>query len=692
MPMPTPSILATGLAGAIGSHFHAPSNRLYFVEYGGRLSRYDLVRSAAGLLLNNAARTLQGTYLMNLDNGVQGSAGGDIWWEQIDAVQRRMVPRNGATIAYLGVMTAAQFNALGVDQLQALDYGSTPIVGDAGAANRLVPNAVFAVRTDSGNLAKLRVMTYGYDLSLRITTWRLNPAYQVLGTGYGEPEDVKVSADGRTAWITERGGRLLRVALNGTVPPHRSAAAVVASGLQAPHQIALCEDEGSAYVVEYAASGHLVRVNLASGAATRVAFNLQNAIGLLVDADRRQAFVSEQLPAGGRVRRVDLASGLVTPVVDGLQAPFMMAFADATETALLIAERDPANRVSLIDLGTSPPQRRVVAGGLPPRPSSVALASPTRLLVCCDTQLAAVELAPASMAGTGPLLLGIGHVPVDRIVGGYADTTTDPAYFFQRKDCPFGGSLPVMVNHERARAAGAAYYRVVVDGNAVKQPLGDFLWNAGTQRFEHTTVLPDANGHYPVRAAGQLWYHAWLGLLFDSTGLANGAHTLRIELANAAKAPIAVPAGVASATTLQIDNSVPLVEIRSVSQAGTPIGACAVVTTGPDRFAFEITASDPEGHLANWSLTALWGDNRSALIAADSYAAHASPSRQWAGLVNAWVPGAPPAGGWASKIAGDPSAGRCAYTFVLSAWDRVIDGWSDLHHRQVHKSLTIWLP
>ncbi len=219
----------------------AASNRLYFVEYGGKLSSYDLVRQPAALLLSNATRTLKGTWLMDLDTGamVAGVAPADIWWEQIDTVRRRMVPRNGARIAYLGVRTLAQFNAIDAAQLQALAYGSSPIVGDNNASNQLVPGAVFAVTTNAGNISKVRVTSYGYDIKLRITTWRLNPAYRVLGTGYLEPEDVKVSANGQWAWITERGGRLLKVALLGGAPPNRAMAAVVASGLAMPHQISL---------------------------------------------------------------------------------------------------------------------------------------------------------------------------------------------------------------------------------------------------------------------------------------------------------------------------------------------------------------------------------------------------------------------------------------------------------------------
>lgn len=687
--MPAIDTLATGLAGAIGCHYHGASNRLYFVEYGGKLSCYDFVRQPAALLLSNAARTLKGTWLMDLDTGamVAGVAPADIWWEQIDGVRRRMVPRNGARIAYLGVMSAAQFNALNAEQLQAFSYGSTPIVGDDNAGNLLVPGAVFAVKTNGGNVSKLRVTAYGYNIKLRITTWRLNAAYRVLGTGYLEPEDVKVSADGRTAYITERGGRLLRVALLGVAPPNRAMAAVVASGLAMPHQISLHEDRGLAYVVEYGVPGHLVRIDLASGSKTNIGFGLERAIGLLITSDHRHAYVSEQAASGGRVRRFSLDSGAAELVLGGFTSPFMMAFNDASESAILMAERDPANRVALIDLGARPVVSRVAAAGVPVRPSSVAVVAGSRVLICSDTVLSSTDLAAGLLTGTGPILLGVGHVPVDRISGGYADTSGDPGYFFQVRHAPFGGALPLMFNHERARALGATQYKVLIDGVETHVPWGDYRWSAALNRFDYVAVTPNAAGFYPVRAAGELWYNAWLGLVRDTADLADGDHTIEFRLFRPTLAPIATP-GLTSSVVLRIDNAVPTATIHTISQAGTPVGNCGIVTSGADNFQFEITAFDPQQHLLSWSLVALWGDNQSKLVAEDSYANHVSPSKQWGGLMVANVP----AGGWASFVPGDPTSKRCAHSFVLTVWDRVINGWGYIHQRSAHRSITIMLP
>jgi hypothetical protein len=685
--MPTLETLASGLSGAIGSHYHGASHRLYFVEFGGKLSRYDFVRALDSVVLNQTI-LLKGTWTLNLENGIQGSSpGADLWWRQMDSVKRRMVPRNSARIAYVGPMTPAQFAAFGPDQLQALEYGTEPIVGDNNAANKLSAGSVFAVRTTAGNYAKLRVVTYGYDIRLAIVNYRLEPAYRVLGTGYTQPEDVKVSANGKTAYITERSGNLLRVSLVGPGAPNRAAASVVASGMTAPHQISLHEDHACAYVVEFGGAGQLIRVALPGGAKTPVAFGLQNAIGLVVSNDLQHAYVSEQAAGGGRVRRVTLNSGAIDAVADGLTAPFMLSYVDAGQSALLVPERDPSNRIKMIDLGTAPASVTTVAAGLPNRPSSAALVMGSRLVVCCDSVLAGVELADAMFTGSGPLLMGIGHVPVSRINSGYADTSVDPGYFFQVKDSPFGGALPLQFNHPRARLLGAAYYKVFVDGAEVNAPWGDYRWNNALNSFEFVPIVPDAGGFYAVRGAGELWFNAWLGLVRDSSDFANGLHTLQVRIYTPAKAPIAT-AGITTQVQLMLDNTRPTAAIPSISHNGTPIGACAIVTTGPDAFRFEIVAADPQQHLLSWSLVALWGDNKSATIASDSYAAHVSPSKLWGGITG-MVPAAPAS--WQATVPGDPTSSRCAHTFVLNVWDRVINGYGYIHHASAHKSITIMI-
>lgn len=694
--MSTFTTLANGLSGAIGSHFHAPTNRLYFVEFGGKLSVYHFNRPVASLALNGVTRTLHGTWSLDLDTGIeQSNPLADIWWEQQTAVLRRMVPRNGAQIAYLGVMTPTAFNALGAGDLQQLEYSSTPIIGNNNATNKLVVNAVFAVRTTQGNYSKVQVKAYGYDLSLKITTYRLKPAYEVLGTGYEQPEDVKVNPAGTQAYITERSGNVLRVALNvPAAPPHRSAAAVLSAGLTAPHQMSLHTDRGVLYTVEFGPLGRLLRIELSTGVATPLAFNLERAIGLAISPDHTYAYVSEQAPGGGRVRRILLASGVAENVVGGLTSPFMLTFVEGSANLLMVAERDPANRVSLLDLSATPVVRRDLATGTPPRPSSVATGAGGQLLVCCDTQLASTPLLSLPLsAGTGPMLIGIGHVPIDRIFGGYADTTGDPAYFFQVKDCPFGGSLRLMFNHERARLMGAKYYQIQVDGVTVTSTLTDYRWNNTTNHFDLVTTPPTASGLLPVRTAGVLWYTPWLGMDLNTTTLADGLHTVRVRLFGSTSLASEIDTTGVPFTSTQVrtDNTLPSARINSIFHNGVPVGACAIVEGASDQFTFDITASDPEQHMLSWNLYAVWGNNLSKGVASDHYNNHVSPTKKWAGLPGGGPVSTVPTPAWTATVAGDPTSRRCAHTFILQVWDRVIDGYGYIHPNSAHYSVTLML-
>ena len=120
-------------------------------------------------------------------------------------------------------------------------------------------NDVFGVITNNGNYAKVQIQSYGYNLQIRWITYHLNPRYEVLGTGYNMPEDIKVSSDETTAYVTERVGNLLRVDLTNA---NRAMATVVTGGLTAPHGIML-DNSNQAYVVEFANPGRLLRIDSA---------------------------------------------------------------------------------------------------------------------------------------------------------------------------------------------------------------------------------------------------------------------------------------------------------------------------------------------------------------------------------------------------------------------------------------------
>src|SRR5262249_12818160 len=144
--------------------------------------------------------------------GAAGTAGGDVWWEQHTTSVRSIEPIGGATLVNVGVVPFASVTPA---VLQSLAYDTMGLVANDDPTNVLVPGDVFAVRTNAGNVAKVHVRAYGYALEIEWATYRLGAAYEPLGAGYAQPEDVAVAADERTAYVTERAGNLLRVDLEG---------------------------------------------------------------------------------------------------------------------------------------------------------------------------------------------------------------------------------------------------------------------------------------------------------------------------------------------------------------------------------------------------------------------------------------------------------------------------------------------
>ena len=419
----------------------------------------------------------------------------------------------------------------------------TGLAGAGGCAFRSATSELFYVEY-GGNFSK---------------TNPLSPVHTILGTGYANPEDVELSADGLHAYITERAGNLVKVSL---ASPNRSAATVVASGMTAPQQMALDEAHDTAYVVEYAPSGHLYQINLTSGVKTAIAVTLNNAVGLVVTDDGQYAYVSEQTSPSGRIRKIRLSDGSATVIASGFVAPFFLTFEEVGETSLFVAERDPANRVTRVDLITN--LTSVVASGFSSRPGAVALMSSSRMLVHGETTLSIVDFVP--FVALGPLFMGFGFIPFDKVIQtvgpneGLADTTTPPGYFYQVKDTPFGGTLPIMINYPAATAAGASYYRITVDGVVRLDTWSDEEWN-GTMFVPVTispTVVNGQPGFYPVRTTPFQFMNPALGSLVDSTTLSNGLHKIQVEFVRPNPIPfIPVPIVVATSAvvTFRVDNN-----------------------------------------------------------------------------------------------------------------------------------------
>ena len=552
---------------------------------------------------------LKGTFTFDLDTGVQGGAGSanDIWWDQETTVARQMVPQNTARIVNIGVV---DFNAVAPATPQSLTYATTPINGSNNAANKLVAGDVFAVITNKGNYAKVRVIAYGYDLNIQWITYQLDPAYLVLGTGYNQPEDVKASADGAHLYITERTGALLRVG-----PPNfnRPAATVVTAGLNAPQQMFLDEAHHAAYVVEFASPGHLWKVDLNTGAKTAIVSNLENAVGVVLSSDLQFAYVSEQTagPDQGRVSRIQISTGTRQTLLAGMTNPFFLTWADDSQSVLLCPERDPVNRITGISVtgaGSS-----VVAAGVPFRPSSVAVPTTGDMLICSDQIIEELDFGLGILQPAGPLLMGIGFIPFDKVqASGLADTSGDPTYFYQVKQTPFGGTLPLMVNHLRAFNDGASYYRVKIDGVVRMDSWTDEKWN-GLQYVPATTGPQNVGGnpgYYPVHPLSELflWMNPSLGMLADSTNLTNALHTIVIEFTNGAGAVIETSTPLTILVNNQSCSATLSTPMLNGASADPICGVLKYVAKNADMVTMAFTASHP-ANFATFSFNLIKGVN-----------------------------------------------------------------------------------
>ncbi|MBC9912324.1 hypothetical protein [Chitinophaga varians] len=590
--------LAASLAGAIGSRYLKNRNQLILVEYGGFISTIDL-SPAAATVVSQGTVDIKGTWSFDCETGTNVASGGnaDIFWEQIDAVKRQMVPQGNARIVNLGV---TDFNLVTAAALQSYAYSNTPIIGNNDATNKLVNGDVFCVQTKEGNYCKLKVITYGYNLSVQWVTYKLNPIYRHIGSGYNQPEDIAVTANEQTAYVTERTGNVLKVNL---ATADRAAAAVVCAGLNTPQQLWLDEAHMQAYVVEYANPGNLVRVDLNTGTKTVLYSGLNLAVGLTLTADLSTAYVTEQGGTPG-ISRITLATGTKTLIAGGLTAPFFLTWADNTESRLLVAERDPANRISAVDVTKTSGNVNVFIGGTAPRPSSIAVIQPGNYCICCNDEVDQYTLTATS---GNWLYKGIGYVPWNLITAaGKADTTTQPAYPFQfPKDSPFGGTLPVNIDHYNAWNNNVRYYKVLIDGSPRFDSWNDLRLNPVNGHYDIIELQkPDISGFYNIHNPAFVYYNTDLGCLLNSLSVPNGAHTLKLEFYDGAHVLVS---SMSNALLVNNDQCIASMDIPllNITPADPNCGYLKYTNTA-DIVKLHWTASHPQG-FATWSFGIIKG-------------------------------------------------------------------------------------
>ena len=289
----------------------------------------------------------------------------------------------------LATRTSTRVTSFGANQLKGLALGcelpravKVPLrwCGVSGAPSIDNPGQVLETTTDDVMAARhARVNDNIYvpqtRLAFRSGATALVPSYPVLpdpSTAIGAPGDVflvtelgrpwgvAVNAAGTEALVTESvTGEISRVDLA------TGAITRVAFGLSNPTGLALNAAETAVFVAERG-SGELSRVDLATGTITLVASGLSNPVGVELDATEANAYVAEQF--AGELSRVALGTGAVTLVASGLSQPFGFDL-DAGDSFAYVAEAS-SGELSKVTLATGAIQ--LVASGLS-YPTAVAL-------------------------------------------------------------------------------------------------------------------------------------------------------------------------------------------------------------------------------------------------------------------------------------------------------------------------------
>lgn len=576
---------------------------------------------------------------------------------------------------------------LGSPTAHAFTNMATGVNAGVGVAADPSGNAVYYTEWNTGALKRIALTPPGCDAvtPCPITT---------VASGFSHPQDVALDTVHNTAYVTTRDdpgttGALWRVDLGTGV---RS---LVTFNLGAPHQIALDVAANAAYVVGFT-SGRLWRINLTTGSKTTIFSGLGNPVGLTLKADRTRAYVTEQTPA--RLAEIDVATHTrIRNVVTGLTSPFYVSWTDPAEIALFVVERSPNNDVLRVDLSTSTSVAAFT--GLPSNASGISV-NGTGGAAYITTNSSVVRVDLTALAMGEPVFVGVGNVPSTMISSlGYANTSHTAPPYFDATDAPFGGTLNIFGNLSNFRSLGATHYRVNVSDGMTTTAL-TLTWNTShfnpvTNLYDPTPVAPitgddryEISPEYPLLAAR--WNPPFLMMRWPSGP--NGTYTFSVEIFRlsgttwtnlTALLPVAK-----NQLVLKIDNDPPDVDLLNIYRHGspTPLSVCDILTTPAFPPAtpldFQIKASDPNGHLRSYTVTAYFGHTSPpATVMSDTFVpGHVvgGPPHLWFGTTSLRGP----ALGWTPPC-------NCAYTFILDVWKRTIDGYGYFIHRDAHQSITI---
>jgi len=306
------------------------------------------------------------------------------------------------------------------------------------------------------------------------------------------------------------------------------------------------------------------------------------------------------------------------------------------------------------------------------------------------------QFSSGSINANGPLILGIGFVPISAIAqsgpGIGLANVNGAGYPLFVQDAPFGATLTLLLNWQAARTESYTHYSINFNGINQEFPFGDYLWSPAANAFVYTLTSPVDSIYFPLRNAGQLWLNYWWGGLIETSG--SGLQNLIVTFYTVDNSnPPNYLFEQEVTYQLLIDNQPPTATINGIyyyyGSVNHSVSACSIVTntTNPPStlFTFKITASDLDNHLLSYSLSSAWGLNQGKGVTSATYSPSHVPNPdtgKWSGVTNFWT------GYWNANVANDPTSLKCAHTFYLYVWDRTINGWGYIHSASFTESLT----
>ncbi len=298
---------------------------------------------------------------------------------------------------------------------------------------------------------------------------------------------------------------------------------------------------------------------------------------------------------------------------------------------------------------------------------------------------------------SGFVFTTVGNIPASEITQGgaqrgLANVSPEAAsdlYIPQYTDAPFGGRLWISglfgTNDTNVR-----YYRVMLARwniwglyhySALEDSLKKVLYTINsdgsiTSTRELIGPLPNWKGLRGLykRTDNGYWSHPDLKIAWNTTGLTNGTYILTVEAYDSYLNKVTLNT---DRLILHIDNSPVEAKINAVmDNNGQSIDECSIINLASttENLKFNITARHPNGFLRDYTLSVLYGKNRSAgYIVKDQYVgSHDVSPPLWTGVGNATFDSQAAMNAHHLIPWQDPG---CAYQFHLRAIARTTDGF-----------------